>query len=119
MQKTPLFNGLLYRVFDPTEGAWLFISNTKDYEFRIKYLFGPNSLVNPLDDTTIETMDDGFQCELYLYPFEAKLFVQGVIDGFESKLEALPLSEEYFAMHPEIDEVKYNSRLDPQNSKYF
>ncbi|KAK7197732.1 calpain-like cysteine peptidase, Clan CA, family C2 [Novymonas esmeraldas] len=117
--KEPLFGGLLYRIADEDEGRWAFYNNSKDYEFHIKYLFGADSRLDALGDTTVEVQDDGILAEMVVYPLETKDFVQGTIDGYESKLEALPLSEEYFAQHPELDEAAYYRRLEAPKSTKF
>lgn len=117
--KEALFGGLLYRFADEEQGRWTFYNNSKDYEFHIKYLFGADSRLEALGDTVMETQDDGILAELVVYPLETKKFVQGTIDGYESKLEALPLTEEYFAHHPEQDEQAYYRRLEaPKSSKF-
>lgn len=115
----PLFNGMLYRIVDDNSGTWSFYNNSKDYEFHIKYLFGSDSQVEALTTTTLEVQDDGILCEMVLFPLETKGYVRGTIDGFESKLEALPLSEEYFAAHPELDEAAYYRRLEAPKSSSF
>ncbi|KPI88157.1 putative calpain-like cysteine peptidase Clan CA family C2 [Leptomonas seymouri] len=117
--KEALFGGLLYRYSDEEKGRWTFYNNSKDYEFHIKYLFGADSRLESLDDTTMEVQDDGILAETVLYPLETKKFVQGTIDGYESKLEALPLTEEYFAQHPELDEQAYYRRLDAPKRDAF
>lgn len=117
--KEALFGGLLYRIADQNEGRWAFYNNSKDYEFHIKYLFGADSHLEALGDATLEVQDDGILAEMVVYPLETKDFVQGTIDGYESKLEALPLSEEYFAQHPELDEAAYYRRLEAPKSSRF
>ncbi|CBZ14621.1 conserved hypothetical protein [Leishmania braziliensis MHOM/BR/75/M2904] len=117
--KEALFGGLLYRIIDEQEGCWAFYNNSKDYEFHIKYLFGADSHVNALSDTAVTVQDDGILAEVSVYPLETKDFVRGMIDGYESKLEALPLSEEYFAQHPELDEAAYYRRLEAPKSNQF
>lgn len=117
--QVPLFNGMLYRIMNDNTGEWAFFSNTRDYEFHVKYLFGADSEVELLGDTTMERADDGIICEVHLYPLETKMFIKGKVDGFESKLEALPLSEEYFARHPELDEVAYMKRVEPPKASTF
>jgi hypothetical protein len=117
--KEALFGGLLYRYSDESTGCWTFYNNSKDYEFHIKYLFGADSRLEALGDTTMETQDDGILAEMVVYPLETKKFVQGTIDGYESKLEALPLTEEYFAQHRELDEEAYYRRLEAPKSNKF
>ncbi|AYU78405.1 hypothetical protein, conserved [Leishmania donovani] len=117
--KEALFGGLLYRITDEEEGGLAFYNNSKDYEFHIKYLFGADSQLNAVGDTKLEMQDDGILAEVVVYPLETKHFVQGTIDGYESKLEALPLSEEYFAQHPEMDEAAYYRRLEAPKSSQF
>ncbi|KAG5480040.1 hypothetical protein LSCM1_06462 [Leishmania martiniquensis] len=117
--RVALFGGLLYRITDEEKGRWAFYNNSKDYEFHIKYLFGSDSRLEALGNTTLEVQDDGILVQMVLYPLETKDFVQGTIDGYESKLEALPLSEEYFAQHPELDEAAYYRRLEAPKSSQF
>ncbi|KAG5480760.1 hypothetical protein CUR178_05895 [Leishmania enriettii] len=117
--KEALFGGLLYRITDEETSRWAFYNNSKDYEFHLKYLFGADSRLEALGDTTLEMQDDGILAQTVVYPLETKDFVQGTIDGYESKLEALPLSEEYFAQHPEQDEAAYYRRLEAPKSSQF
>ncbi|KAG5506488.1 hypothetical protein JKF63_05991 [Porcisia hertigi] len=117
--KKELFGGLLYRIVDEGAGRWAFYNNSKDYEFHIKYLFGADSRLKALGNTTIEEQDDGILAEMVVYPLETKDFVEGIVDGYESKLEALPLSEEYFSKHPELDEAAYYRRLEAPKSSSF
>lgn len=118
-ERVALFNGLLYRIMDNKSGKWGFFSNTRDYEFRVRYLFGLDSDIQPMGDAKLIREDDGFLVEMQLYPLETKMFIQGSIEGFESKLEALPLSEEYFAQHPEVDERAYMKRLELPKAAHF
>lgn len=115
----PLFNGLLYRVEDGDTMEWAFFNNSKDYEFRVKYLFGHASELEALGGTTMHREDDGILCELRVLPLETRMFVRGKKVGYESKLEAMPLSEEYFSVHPELDEVAYFARVDVHRSSEF
>lgn len=117
--KVPLFNGMLYRIMDDNTGEWAIFSNSRDYEFHVKYLFGADSEIEPLGDTKMERADDGILCEVHLYPLETKMFIKGKVDGYESKLEALPLSEDYFARHPELDEKAYMRRVEPPKASTF
>ncbi|EPY40621.1 hypothetical protein AGDE_03307 [Angomonas deanei] len=63
--------------------------------------------------------DDGILCSCVVYPLETNMFISGFPDGYESKLEALQLSEEYFAAHPTLDEDAYYKRLAPPPAKDF
>ncbi|GET88182.1 hypothetical protein, conserved [Leishmania tarentolae] len=114
-----LFGGLLYRITDEERGALAFYNNSKDYEFHIKYLFGADSQLSAAGDTKLEMQDDGILAEMVVFPLETKNFVHGSMDGYESKLEALPLSEEYFAQHPTMDEAAYYRRLEAPKSNQF
>ncbi|ORC88961.1 calpain-like cysteine peptidase, Clan CA, family C2 [Trypanosoma theileri] len=116
---TPLFNGLLLRIIDERTGTWGFYSNTEDYEFHIFYLFGVDSTLEPFGQTTMTEEDDGIMCEMTLYPLETKKFVQGDVSSYECKIEARPLSEEYFQSHPKVNERKYYRRLVPPKAKSF
>ncbi|EPY23567.1 calpain-like cysteine peptidase, Clan CA, family C2 [Strigomonas culicis] len=118
-EKVPLFNGLLYRIVNTESCEWAFFNNSRDYEFHVKYLFGLDSQISTLGDTTLERGDDGLLCGCIVYPLETKMFISGMVDGYESKLEALPLTEEYFALHPDLDEDKYYQRLAPPKASEF
>ncbi|KAH9601189.1 protein of unknown function DUF1935 [Trypanosoma melophagium] len=117
--ETMLFNGLLLRIIDERTGTWAFFSNTKDYEFHITYLFGVDSTLEPFGHTTMSEEDDGILCEMVLYPLETERFVRGDVSSFECKIEARPLSEEYFQTHPQENERNYFRRLVPPKAKSF
>lgn len=117
--RVPLFNGLLYRLENTGTSEWAFFNNSRDYEFHITYLFGADSEIEALGDATMEVQDDGILCQVVVYPLETRLLMAGTPDGYESKLEALPLSEEYFGNHPELDERAYYRRLDIPKAKQF
>ncbi|RNF20125.1 calpain-like cysteine peptidase, Clan CA, family C2 [Trypanosoma conorhini] len=117
--ETWLFNGLLLRVIDTSTGTWAFFNNSKDYEFHITYLLNADSMVEPLNKTTIEVQDDGILCEMMVYPLETQRFIVGEVTGYESKIEALPLSDDYLQSHPNIDERAYCRRLVPPSASQF
>ncbi|KAG8343933.1 calpain like cysteine peptidase Clan CA family C2 [Trypanosoma vivax] len=117
--QAPLFNGLLYRLTDERDGTIGFFNNSKDYEFQISYLFTSDSMIEPLDKTAVMEQDDGILCEVVVYPLESQRFVRGSVVGFESKIEAVPLSEEYFRLHKDLNGKKYFRRLGPFPSQSF
>lgn len=118
-KRIPLFNGLLYRIEDEGNGKWAFFNNSNDYEFHVKYLFGASSQIDAAGDTNLEIQDDGILCSVVVFPLETKEFITGTPDGYESKLEALPLSEEFFGRHPELNEHEYYRRLEAPKTAAF
>ncbi|KAF8285603.1 calpain-like cysteine peptidase, Clan CA, family C2 [Trypanosoma cruzi] len=114
-----LFNGLLLRIIDRNTGTWAFFNNSRDYEFHVAYLLNPDSAVQALSKTIITPQDDGVLCETSVYPLETQRFFVGDVTGFESKIEALPLSAEYLQSHADIDERKYYRRLIPPSAATF
>ncbi|KEG06776.1 calpain-like cysteine peptidase, Clan CA, family C2 [Trypanosoma grayi] len=110
-KRTALFNGLLYRIIDDSTGTWGFYNNSQDYEFYVMYLFDIGSTIQPLNQTSMVEQDDGFLCEVAVLPSETQRFIVGDVTGYESKIEARPLADEYFQSHPFLDERDYYRRV--------
>ncbi|RNE98819.1 calpain-like protein [Trypanosoma rangeli] len=117
--ETWLFNGLLLRIIDTSTRTLAFFNNSRDYEFHITYLLSAGSVVRPLDKTTVKTQNDGVRCELVVYPLKTQRFIVGDVIRYESKIEALPLSNIYFQSHPNINEHAYLRRLAPPSASWF
>lgn len=75
--------------------------------------------MDPLDKTSVAVQDDGILCETVVFPLETEKFVVGDVTGFESKIEARALAEEYFQIHRDLNEEKYYRRLIPPKASHF
>ncbi|ESL06092.1 hypothetical protein TRSC58_06239 [Trypanosoma rangeli SC58] len=117
--ETWLFNGLLLRIIDTPTRTLAFFNNSKDYEFHITYLLKAGSGVQPLDKTALKSQSDGVRCEVVVYPLKTQRFIVGNVGSHESKIEALPLSDNYFRSHPNINERAYHRRLMPPSASWF
>ena len=101
---------LLYRIIDPKEKTWAFYNDSLDYEMHVQFTFGKHSKLQPLENTTMEQNDEGqYVTEVVVYPTETEMFVQGSVNGFTSKLRAVPLSDEYHNSRRGITEEQVSS----------
>nr|CCC89353.1 putative calpain-like protein fragment [Trypanosoma congolense IL3000] len=117
--QAPLFNGLLYRLVDECDNTLGFFNNSTDYEFRVTYLFNVQCYIEPLDKTSATEQDDGILCEVCVYPGETQRFVRGEIAGYESKIDAVLLSDEYFSLHEDRKPDKYYGHVGPFKGSLF
>lgn len=89
---------LLYRIVDQQERTWAFYNDSLLYEMHVTCTFGKHSKIEALDHTTLIT--DETTCELIastvIYPCETERFVKGFVNGFTSRVRALPLSNTYY-----------------------
>lgn len=101
---------LLYRIIDPKEKTWAFYNDSLNYEMHVQFTFGKHSKLQPLENTTMEQNDEGqYVTEVVVYPTETEMFVQGSVNGFTSKLRAVPLSDEYHNSRRGITEEQVSS----------
>ncbi|RNF20273.1 calpain-like cysteine peptidase [Trypanosoma conorhini] len=89
--------GLLYRIVNKKNKVWAFYNDSLAFEVHVTCTFGKHSKVEPLGRTTMSRAPDGsYTAEVVVYPTETELFMKGFVNGFNSRLRALPLSDEYF-----------------------
>ncbi|ORC88966.1 calpain-like cysteine peptidase, partial [Trypanosoma theileri] len=94
---------LLYRILNREEKTWAFYNDTRNYEMHVQFTFGKHSKLEPLENTGMHTKANGEHvAEVVVYPGETEMFVKGNVNGFTSKLRALPLSEEYYLRRQEL-----------------
>ncbi|KAG5487823.1 hypothetical protein LSCM4_07501 [Leishmania orientalis] len=90
--------GLLYRIVDRPNKTWAFYNDSRSFEVHVVCTFGRHSKITPLEHAKM-TCDDSsgeYVVEVTVYPGETEPFIKGFVNGFASKLSALPLSQEYF-----------------------
>ncbi|CAJ1985889.1 cysteine peptidase - Clan CA - family C2 / CAL4.1 [Leishmania donovani] len=95
--------GLLYRIVDRPNKTWAFYNDSRSFEVHVVCTFGKHSKITPLENTKM-TRDEStgeYVMELTVYPGETEPFIKGFVNGFSSKLSALPLSQEYFQARSE------------------
>lgn len=87
---------LLYRIISDEDKSWAFYNDTLTYEMHVRFIFGKHSKLEALGDTKLTKQDDGsWLAETIVDPTETQPFVRGRINGFTSKLHAVPLTEDY------------------------
>ncbi|KAH8604143.1 putative cysteine peptidase Clan CA family C2 [Trypanosoma vivax] len=110
--------GILYRIVDKKMKVWAFYNDSLQFEVHVACVFGKHSKLEALENTTLHSAPDGSTiAEVVVYPTETERFVKGFVNGFSSKLRALPLSNEYFEerralQHRGAVEVEMNSVKD-------
>ncbi|EPY28743.1 calpain-like cysteine peptidase [Strigomonas culicis] len=89
--------GLLYRIVDKKNKTWAFYNDSLSFEVHVVCTFGKHSKLEALENTQIRRDANGdYIAEVTVYPCETELFVRGFVNGFTSKLRALPLSDTYY-----------------------
>nr|CAJ2466701.1 unnamed protein product [Leishmania braziliensis] len=90
--------GLLYRIVDRPNKMWAFYNDSRSFEVHVVCTFGKHSKITSLENTKMTRDDDSgeYVVEVTVYPGETEPFIKGFVNGFASKLRALPLSQEYF-----------------------
>ncbi|ORC85440.1 calpain-like cysteine peptidase [Trypanosoma theileri] len=90
--------GLLYRVVDKSNKIWAFYNDSLSFEVHVSCTFGKHSKIEALENTTIHRDENGnFIAEVVVYPAETEFFVKGFVNGFSSRMRALPISDEYLS----------------------
>lgn len=87
-------NGLLFRLVNRNTGTWAFYNDTKEYEMRIRTIFNYRSQIRALGHTKLERMKNGdWMASVSVPPLGTELFIEGKVNGFKSKMDAVPLYE--------------------------
>ncbi|KAG5502673.1 hypothetical protein JIQ42_05742 [Leishmania sp. Namibia] len=103
---------LLYRIIDPKAKTWAFYNDSLHYEMHVQFTFGKHSKLSPLENTTMRQNEEGqYVMEVVVYPTETEMFVQGSVNGFTSKLRALPLTDDYHNARRGITEEQVNNEV--------
>ncbi|ESL10957.1 calpain-like cysteine peptidase [Trypanosoma rangeli SC58] len=103
---------LLYRILNHEEKTWAFYNDTRHYEMHVQFTFGKHSVLEPLENTKMYTKPDGEHlAEVYVYPGETEMFVKGKVNGFTSKLRAVPLSDDYCKRRHELAEETIHQEM--------
>lgn len=87
-------NGLLFRLVNEKRRVWAFYNDTEDYVMRVSVVFGNESMVRPLGETTQTVMNAVTgQCQLdvTVRPGQTQAFMRGDYNGFTTGYEAVPL----------------------------
>ncbi|ORC88952.1 calpain-like cysteine peptidase [Trypanosoma theileri] len=89
-------NGLLFRIVNRKKKQWAYYNDTTQYEMHVKVTFGEDCDIKALGKTHLERLDSGeYVATVVVYPRETEMFIEGRVNGFKVKMDALPLSEEY------------------------
>lgn len=90
--------GLLYRIVDKKNKTWAFYNDSRAFEVHVTCTFGKHSKIQPLDKASMKRDESTgeYVVEVTVYPSETELFVKGFVNGFTSKLRAMPLSDDYY-----------------------
>ncbi|TPP49882.1 Calpain cysteine protease family protein [Leishmania donovani] len=103
---------LLYRIIDPKAKTWSFYNDSLQYEMHVQFIFGKHSKLQPLENTTLRQNEEGqYVMEVVVYPTETEMFLQGTVNGFTSKLRAVPLTEDYHNARRGITEELVNNEV--------
>jgi hypothetical protein len=89
-------NGLLFRIVNKKKKQWAYYNDTKQYEMHVCVTFNEDCDIRALGKTHLEQQDNGeWVATVVVYPCETEMFIEGRVNGFRSKMDALPLSDEY------------------------
>ncbi|RNF00914.1 calpain-like cysteine peptidase [Trypanosoma conorhini] len=93
-------NGLLFRIVNNKKKQWAYYNDTTEYEMHVKVTFGEDCDIKALGKTHLEKLDSGeYLANVVVYPCETEMFIEGRVNGFKVRMDALPLSEEYRRQH--------------------
>lgn len=110
--------GLLYRIINKPKRTWAFYNDCVTFEVHVTCTFGKHSKIEALNNTVITRNEETgeYIAEVVIYPCETEYFVRGNVNGFTSKLSAVPISDEYFeersqrqwdgVISPEMEAIK-------------
>ncbi|KAG5511640.1 hypothetical protein JKF63_07237 [Porcisia hertigi] len=108
--------GILYRIVNRRNKTWAFYNDSRAFEVHVVCTIGKHSKITPLENAqmTIDQKSGEYVVEVTIYPGETEPFIRGFVNGFASKLRALPLSQEYFrsrsnAQHEKIVQVEMDA----------
>lgn len=88
-------NGLLFRIVNKKSRTWAYYNDTKDYEMHIKVTFNEDCDIKALGKTKLERLETGeYVASVIVYPTQTEMFISGRVNGFKSKMDALPISED-------------------------
>ncbi|CAD2215177.1 calpain-like cysteine peptidase, Clan CA, family C2 [Angomonas deanei] len=91
-------NGLLFRLENKRTQEWAYFNDTKDFEMHVKIIFRRGSELTALGNTNLEEDARGeLMAYTVVFPGQTELFVQGHVEGFKSRIDALPLGDDYKA----------------------
>ncbi|SYZ65552.1 cysteine_peptidase [Leishmania braziliensis MHOM/BR/75/M2904] len=103
---------LLYRIIDPKKKTWAFYNDSLHYEMHVQFTFGKYSKLQPLENTTMRQNEEGqYVMEVVVYPTETEMFAQGSVNGFTSKLCAVPLTDNYHNARRGITEEQVSNEM--------
>lgn len=89
-------NGLLFRIVNKKKKQWAYYNDTTQYEMHVQVTFNDDCDIKALGKTRLEQQDNGeWVATVVVYPCETEMFIEGRVNGFKSKMDALPLSDEY------------------------
>ncbi|EPY36787.1 small myristoylated protein-1 [Strigomonas culicis] len=88
-------NGMLFRLVNKKKKKWAYYNDTTKYEMHVKVTFNEDCDIKALGKTVLERLDTGeYVASVVVYPRETELFIEGRVNGFRAKMDAVPLSEE-------------------------
>ncbi|CBH08940.1 calpain-like cysteine peptidase, putative [Trypanosoma brucei gambiense DAL972] len=89
--------GLLFRIVEEGKNnRWSFYNDTPSNQMRVEVIFGANSAIKALGNTSLIKLPDGsYKGTVTVYPLETEVFVEGKCDTYESNIVAEELSTEY------------------------
>ncbi|CCW66386.1 unnamed protein product [Phytomonas sp. Hart1] len=87
-------NGLLFRIVNKKSKQWAYYNDTKEYEMHIKVTFSIDCDITALGKTKLEKLDSGeFMATVVVLPLQTELFIEGHVNGFKARMDAVPLSD--------------------------
>nr|CCC89358.1 putative calpain-like protein fragment [Trypanosoma congolense IL3000] len=88
-------NGLLFRIVNTRAGRWAYYNDTLDYEMHVNVTFSEDCKIKALGNTKLEPLSTGEQvASVVVGPCKTELFIEGHVNGYKAKMDAIPLTEE-------------------------
>eukprot|EP00796_Vickermania_ingenoplastis_P011742 gene11742-biopygen8511 len=95
-------NGLLFRIVDNKKEEWAYYNDTTEYNMHVTVTFSPECEIEALGNTQFETLESGeIEAKIVVPPTATEMFIKGKVNGFQSKMDAVPLvnGEEHHDHH--------------------
>jgi len=101
-------NGLLFRIVNKDSRQWAYYNDTEEYEMHIEVTFNEGCSIKALGKTNLTQLENGeWVGTVVVYPGETEMFIEGRVNGFHSKMDALPVSEEYLQRQQGNNKAEY------------
>eukprot|EP00796_Vickermania_ingenoplastis_P011735 gene11734-biopygen8493 len=95
-------NGLLFRIVNNKTKQWAFYNDTTEYDMHVKVTFNEDCEISALGNTQLEQLENNeWVATVVVAPLATEMFIQGRVNGFKSKMDAIPIEQDQQAPQEE------------------